>query len=281
MKKLFCLLIICCLINEIQAQLVVEVPFDKRITMVFPAKIIDNAAGNSALDPAVNDNKYYLTCVENPPSFEETSLFIELETGHYYDFTVRFNNEAENIVSIYSFEQATGNFKDHFQQQEEKVQQAPQKKLSEHVLNTVSDSSLCSQVISAPATESNIAIINRKILFSLQSIYIQDDKLFLKLYVENQSSVNYDIHSIDFSITTKSKLLKKNAAEAQVIKPVFELNPDSCIKGHLFITPIFVFKKFTISDKKKLVISIWEKGGDRELSLNVSGRDLLNAKRLN
>lgn len=260
--------------------IIIEIPFDKRVTLIFPSKIVENVGGSDILDIAVNENRYYITSL-NANGFKETSLYIELETGHVYDFKVRFNNTINSAVRFISFDEASGNIK------EQTKTYKPSVITPIASSTTFADSSKSSysvnseKVIYMQPTIFGIAVIERKLIYSLESIYVIDDKLYLTIKMVNQANIAYDILSTDFNIVPKNAMLSKNVTEPEKVTPIYIFNTNlKTIPGKGSVTKVFVFDKFTISDKKKLMISLWESGGDRELNLNVSGTDLLNAKSL-
>ena len=79
---------------------ILNVPFDKRLTLVFDDSIADNVLGAKTIDATVSSNKYFLKS-KSSAGFKETSLYIELNNGMYYDFILRFNNQvSRNVIQI-------------------------------------------------------------------------------------------------------------------------------------------------------------------------------------
>lgn len=271
---------------------IIEVPFDKRVTLIFPSTITEDVLGSDQVDPVKKDNKYFITALSQK-GFPETSLYIELASGHYYDFIVKFNNTIKNAVTVFTLEEATGkinmangsaatvglplpavNLKGKSNKEKETI--APPSGVAQGLYSDAKT------VFEKPEHITDIAVVGRKLQFYLEEIYIREDKMFFKISMKNLSNVTYDIHSIDFKIQPKHALLKKNATEFQEVKPIFVYNEDKMqIDPKKKLSKVFTFDKFTISDKKKFVVEIWEKGGDRELYFDISGDDLLNAKPLN
>ena len=50
--------------------------------------------------------------------------------------------------------------------------------------------------------------------------------------------------------------------------------------GNQPVQKVFVFEKFTIPDKKELVIDLWERHGDRNLAIAIDGKSILDAKKI-
>lgn len=286
MKLLFkCILFFLPFLSMAKDPIVIEIPFDKRVTLIFPSKIVENVGGSDILDIAVNENRYYITSL-NASGFPETSLYIELETGHVYDFKIRFNNSINNAVRFITYEEATGNIKEQSGQPYTAPVTVAPSVVSKNPQPLKVDSSNsyrinANKVINLQPTIFGIAVIERKLIYSLESIYIIDDKLYLTIKMVNQANIAYDILSTDFNVVPKTAVLSKNVTEPEKIVPIYIFNSElKTIPGKGSVTKVFVFDKITISDKKKLMVSLWESGGDRELNLNISGNDLLKAKTL-
>ena len=71
------------------------------------------------------------------------------------------------------------------------------------------------------------------------------------------------------------------AIQEQEIVPLSQY-PDAplTVNGKSRRTIVMAFKKFTIADNKNLAIELYEKNGDRHLSLNVDGKEILKARQV-
>ena len=263
---------------DTKAVKVIEVPFDKRITLIFPSPIVEDVLGSDQVDPVKKDNKYFLSAISQK-GFPETSLYIELSSGHYYDFVIRYNNTIKSAVTVFTLDDASGKIAGTNPKIADPKTTKTEKGTPDGVPPLIITDA--QTVYDTPEHTTDIAVVGRKLLFYLEEVYIKDDKYYFKISMYNQSNVTYDIQSINFKIQPKTVILKKNAIEAQEVLPVYVFNDDKItIERKHKLSKVFVFDKFTISDKKKFVVEIWEKGGDRELAFDISGENLLNAKPL-
>lgn len=109
----------------------------------------------------------------------------------------------------------------------------------------------------------------------------QQETLFFPVHITNKSAVTYDVDFIKFYIQDK-QVAKRTAEQAIELQPVYVYNVNQKkIESQQTVGQVFVFKKFTIPDKKELVVEVYEKGGGRNIKLRLSNHDVLNAHGFN
>ncbi|GGG59700.1 conjugative transposon protein TraN [Hymenobacter glacieicola] len=110
------------------------------------------------------------------------------------------------------------------------------------------------------------------------SVGYKQETLFFPLHIANKSNVTYDVDFVKFYIQDK-KVAKRTAEQAIEITPIYVYNgSQKKIDVQSKLEQVYVFKKFTIPDQKQLIIEVYEKGGGRNVKLNLSNSDLLNAR---
>jgi hypothetical protein len=295
-----------------QGKRTIEVAFHKRTTLIFPDVITDDVCGSEHLTLDHKDYKEYLTA-NSAAGFENTSLFIELANGTYYDLVLHFNDNTQNTVIVMTLADANGNTKvtsaqnsvlpstvekkempivvPRPQEEKEKIVEVPGKdsKSNAKSLET-SDAINASEPLSVAKLVSEkqqnvyfCEAFERSLHFTMETLFLYDNHLYLKLVVENRSNIEYQIQSIEFNIQSKGKLIAKTSGEEgqPLPDPVAVFNKDLIkVSAKGKVIRVYVFDKFTISDKKKLVVKIFENGGDRELNFSVEGKTLLKAEEL-
>jgi conjugative transposon TraN protein len=118
------------------------------------------------------------------------------------------------------------------------------------------------------------------ITLALQGLYTQDDVFFFPLHLANSSNINYDVDFVKFYIRDK-KVAKRTAIQESEVTPVFVYNANqTTIPGPGNIDQVYALRKFTIPDDKNLVVEMFEKGGERQLSFSVTNSDILKARKL-
>ena len=118
------------------------------------------------------------------------------------------------------------------------------------------------------------------ITLALQGLYTKDELFFLPLYLANKSNISYDVDFIKFYIRDK-KVTKRTAIQESELAPLFIYQAgQTTIPGPGKLEQVYVLRKFTIPDDKNLVVEMFERGGGRHLTFNVTNEDILKARKL-
>lgn len=110
----------------------------------------------------------------------------------------------------------------------------------------------------------------------LNGIYIHEDVMCLRIRILNSTNINYDIDQLRLYIRDQKKV-KRTASQEIEISPVLVYNDTPKVSGNADNTFAFVVPKFTIPDKKFLVIQLIEKNGGRHLELHVKNKKIVKA----
>jgi conjugative transposon TraN protein len=115
----------------------------------------------------------------------------------------------------------------------------------------------------------------------LEGIYLNKDVMFYEFKISNNSHIDYTVDFTRFYVRDRKKV-KRMAVQEQEITPLQQY-PDAAvtIAGRSHRTIVLAFKKFTIADNKNLAIELYEKNGDRHLSMDVDGKEILKARPVN
>ncbi|MFV5703011.1 conjugative transposon protein TraN [Flavobacterium sp. XS2P12] len=118
------------------------------------------------------------------------------------------------------------------------------------------------------------------IKFQLNGIFIQNDVMYYRILVANNSKINYDVDQLRFFIRDNKKVKRTASQEIEII-PIHILNNVATIDGKSDNTFVFAVPKFTIPEKKYLTIQLMEKNGGRHLELHVKNKKLVKVTVLN
>jgi hypothetical protein len=277
-------------------KIIIDIGFNKRTTFIFPALIEDDACGSELLSVDKNKNKLYIIA-NKKAGFPNTSLYVELATGHYYDIELKFNslenhrttvpislNEATGIINLQTINSTSTNPLPKATTEAENQQKPTGLPItSETASNALDPMSAAQQVSEKSRNVYTCEAFDRGLYFALESLYTYNNQLFLKINIENKSNIEYEIQTIEFAIVGKEKIITKspNNNGQPLPEPIAVYNKDKTkISAKSKVTQVYVYEKFTLSDKKKLNIKIFEKGGDREVSFDIEGKTLLKASEL-
>lgn len=112
---------------------------------------------------------------------------------------------------------------------------------------------------------------------ALNGIYISGDVLYFQVSLENDSRINYDVDHFRAYITD-SKQSKRTARQETLLEPLFVEGNSKRIEGAATNVIVLAFDKFTIPNKKHLMLEVMEQNGGRNLKLKIKNKDILKAR---
>lgn len=122
-------------------------------------------------------------------------------------------------------------------------------------------------------------IINKKMELIHRGIYFQNKNSYFLFELNNNSNIPFEIENYIFEIITIED--DKSSHQARSVAPTHIYNKLKRIEAKTRNKLIFVLEPFTISDNKKLRVTIAEKGGERNLVYEISPKTLAETKILN
>lgn len=112
---------------------------------------------------------------------------------------------------------------------------------------------------------------------SLQGIYVSEDVLFYRIALSNKTHIDYDLDFMRCYIRDK-KRVKRTASQEQELQPICIYKEHGSITaGKTRQTIVIAFPKFTVADHKHFILQLFEKNGDRYLTLKIDGKDIAKA----
>ena len=237
----------------------IQVSFIKTIHIIFPGaiKYVDLGSGDiiAAKASGAENVLRVKAAVEN--FCDTTNISVICEDGTFYSFIVSYAQNPTKLNILISDEIFSSKYDEISSRQVNAIMQAI------YIEN-----------------KNNIKYVGRK-LFSVQmlikSIYIHEDLYFIHLYIRNTSNVGLDIDILRFKITDK-KLVKRTAIQETYIKPLKSFNEQRTIEENSIARAVYVLPKFTISSDKIFIVQLIEKGGARNLTIQIESEDFYNAK---
>jgi conjugative transposon TraN protein len=194
--------------------------------------------------------------------FRETNLTVITADGKLYSYVVNYTERpiALNVQAAFKTGSTAGQAKfSIINDNEANVQDfAEQVSTKSPVLNGFKDSRY------------NISL-------KLEGIYIKGQMLYFQLGLENSSNINYDIEQLRFFIRDQKKA-KRTATQETELQPQQVTGNARIIRGQSRQTIVAGIPKFTIPDKKILIIQLMEKQGGRNLELNIKNKSVVGAK---
>jgi conjugative transposon TraN protein len=150
------------------------------------------------------------------------------------------------------------------------------------------DISFSSQLVNEDELQSIIEKVkNKKALFSksdkeyemkieLKGIYFTHNLLFFSFKLSNRSTLDYDPDFLRLYIKDKKRSKRSSAQDREII-PINKLVLPT-IQGRSSSNFVIAVPKFTIPNKKRFYLEVFERNGGRNISLNIKNRHLFMAK---
>ena len=230
---------------------------DKFITVQFPAKV-DFYQNSVSIHEKVGirqvDDILFIQFLE--PNVQETNLFVKTVDNKTYNFLLQYdNNPLDLTVRI--------GLNENDIKHENPSVQVNSYSLSQKLLNE--SGYIKSRNISS---YKNIKII-------LKGVYVNSNKIYVLMRIDNNSNINYDVNAYKFYITNDKGIA---TSEQTVDVNIVNVTPDLKVlpKGKNNI--VFMFDKFSVGDNKQLLFELTEKNGDRNLSFKILASLIDNAR---
>lgn len=113
------------------------------------------------------------------------------------------------------------------------------------------------------------------VVLSIENIVFDKDELYFVIEITNNSSLDYDLNFLNISIETRQKG-KKKSLQKLYQEPLYRYNVPSRITKGETVRLVYVLPKFSLSNERRAVLELNEKGGERNLKLKVSHRVINN-----
>lgn len=125
----------------------------------------------------------------------------------------------------------------------------------------------------------NLGLSKNKMEFYCSNIFIKNDVLFFVCGIKNTSNINFNVDFVKCFIRDIKQLKNTTIQETEMI-PLIKYNFKDAVsnkKGNDFV---LAFNKFTIPDKKKFEIEIFDADGGRHLRFRIKNENIISAKKL-
>ena len=260
--------------NNIIPSYYLEVTYDKTVHLIFPSGISYIDLGSSYIIAGKAKSAENVVRVKAAVKgfTEETNFSVITDEGSFYSFIVNYSKEPERLnIEMKDFlhnDKLTNRSENSMEVQlTELGDESPQivQKVMEKIYKTNRK-----KIKHVKSTQFGIE-------FQLRGIFSHNGLLFLHTEIKNASDIPFDIDFLVFKIVDK-KVVKRTAIQETIIKPVRAYNLLTSVNGKETESTVFAFQKFTIPDKKQLVVELFEKNGGRHQQFIIKNRDLTETR---
>lgn len=252
----------------------IEVTFDKTVHLIFPSGVsyIDLGSSNIIAGKADGAENVVRIKAAIKGFKEETNFSVITDEGSFYSFIVNYSENPDKLnIEMKDF------------LHNKKLGNQPENSLEVHLSELGNESPQTVQMAMEKIYKTNRKKVNHikskqfGIEFLLRGIFSHNGLLFLHTEIRNTTEIPFDIDFLVFKIVDK-KVVKRMAIQETVIEPARAYNYLTSIKGKEAESSVFAFQKFTIPDKKQLVVELFEKNGGRHQRFVVKNGDLVKAQ---
>ncbi len=251
-----------------------EVTYDKTVHLIFPSSIsyIDLGSTNIIAGKADGAENVVRVKAAVKDFKEETNFSVITDEGSFYSFIVNYSENPSKLnVEMKDFIH------------DGKLVNRPNNSMEIYLSELGDESPKTIHLAMEKIYETNRKKVNHVksnqfgVEFLLRGIFSHNEMLYLHTQIENTTDISYDIDFIVFKIIDK-KVAKRTAIQETIIKPVRAYNYMTSISGKTSECTVFAFEKFTIPDKKQLVVELFEKNGGRHQRFVIKNGDLTKAR---
>lgn len=237
------------------------VGMEKQMYLIFPGKIIYEDHGSSSIIVEKAEGVDNIISVKADHEFtEETNITVVIGQGKFYTFSLNYAVNPEVFTFIIDKEE----------QQRVAI-------LDEGELNTNQKQRIHEAINKRMPLDLRLDEKNSGIEFEINNIFIHNNILLFRISLYNRSQINYTIDFMRLYIQDAKKS-KKTAIQQLEQNVLFTFDYPEDIPAHEKRTFVVAVNKFTIPDKKRLVIEIQEKNGGRHFFYKLKNSDILKAE---
>ena len=250
MKRFSCILGILSMVISVAGQTpTLNIMTDKTLSLVFPFTIQHVDRGTrDLLVQAIPEAGHILLVKAAVPDFHETTLSVLTEDGRMHTFLVHYGKPQSWVYYV----PVEG--------------KAPVALVAQGLLDN-------------GRTVKGIRSRKWGMEASVKGIYIRENVLFYQMELFNNSSIDYDLDYLRFSIKDKQQG-KRTAAQEAELDPIYTAGNKKRVCAGARVDLVIALPKFTIPEAQYLAIEIGEKGGGRHLALRVKNKDVIKARML-
>ncbi len=224
---------------------------------------------NNSYDATFEKNYVRLTAIQQKADYT-TNLTVVTKSG-IYGFLVDYKEQPEKLYYFPEDFTALRSFSS-----SPTVQSTPQAMNFQNTGVNQEVDDLCRLIATKKMDYPVAAFSKADVFFSVDKIYVRDDKFYIKVVANNESNIDFDVDFIKFHIKNKRKM-KRSSLQEVYKQPLYCHNKITKLLANTKQTTVFVLDKFTIMKKKQFLVEVEEKGGERNMSFQINHKDILNA----
>lgn len=242
----------------------------KNVTLFFPEPIRQGITGSDNFVFTYNREKeQYFGLLQAKPG-KESNLLVINRNGSIFSYIIRYKKQLSKLNYFIPLSNSIGNEKPI------KVDSILAESAEERVDNkTYYYQKFCSYLLNINQRIGRIKKRNEGIILSVENIVFDKDELYFVIQIENNSTLDYDLNFLNFSVETRQKG-KKKSLQRLYQKPIYMHRLPSKIAEGKMIRFVYVLSKFSLSNERRAILKLNENDGERNIELEISHRYINN-----
>lgn len=229
-----------------------DIAYSKTTSIIFPYAIhsVDRGSQEILVQKAIGlENVLQVKAAKH--DFLETNLTVVTADGKLYNFALHYCESPQDLT--YTFDQ------------KDKTNQITYSDSNDNQKNLIYGAELAYHERKKVSYKEN----TNGISLSVTGVFIHNDLIHYRITITNDTHISYDIDQLRFFVRDQ-KTAKRTASQEVEIIPVWTYKALQKIPAKDAVQFVCVLPKFTIPDKKKLVIELIERSGGRHLQLELN-----------
>lgn len=240
---------------------VLPVGKDKQMYLIFPGKITYEDHGSKDITVEKAEGVDNILAVKAVCEFQkESNISVVTDNGKFYTFNLQYSPNPEVFTFVI----------DKDEQQKVAI-------LDEGELTTDQKEKIHDAINKRLPMDLGLRDKISGVEFEINNIFIHNDILLFRISLRNRTQINYTIDFMRLYIQDAKKS-KKTAIQQLEQNVLFTFDYPEDIPAHEKRTFIVAVNKFTIPDKKRLVIEIQEKNGGRHFFYKLKNKSILESE---
>ena len=234
---------------------------DKQMYLIFPGKITYEDHGSQDISVEKAEGVDNILAVKATCEYQkESNISVVTDAGKFYTFNLKYSPNPEVFTFVIDKEE------------QQKVAILDEGELTTDQKQKIHDAINKHLPLNLGLTDKISGIE-----FEINNIFIHNDILLFRISLRNRTQINYTIDFMRLYIQDAKKS-KKTAIQQLEQNVLFTFDYPEEVPAHEKRTFVMAVNKFTIPDKKRLVIEIQEKNGGRHFFYKLKNNSILESE---
>ena len=242
----------------------------KNVALFFPEPIRQGITGSDNFIFTYNREKeQYFGLLQAKPG-KESNLLVVNRNGSIFSYIVRYRRQLSKLNYFIPLSGSIGNEKP-ISIDSEPIE-ISDKSIDER---TYYYEKFCSYLLDRKYHFNYYKKRKQNVILNIENIIFDREELYFVIQIRNNSTLDYDLNFLNFSIETRQKGKRKSLQRLNQ-EPIYKHNLPTKIPENETVRFVYVLPKFSLSNDRRVILEMNEKYGDRNIELKISHRYINN-----